>query len=102
MSFLRWHDRRRNRRGAGHHRAHGAARLVEGARAPPSRAHRRRRRTRYTRSTRDAAMRRRTLSPERWRFVEPLLDAALDLDAADRNAYVDAVCGSDARLRAEL
>jgi serine/threonine-protein kinase len=42
------------------------------------------------------------LSRERWRVLEPLLDAALELDPMRRPAYVDRACGGDLPLRAEL
>lgn len=40
--------------------------------------------------------------PERRRRVEQLCDAALDLDAGDRAAFVAATCGPDEALRAEV
>jgi eukaryotic-like serine/threonine-protein kinase len=39
---------------------------------------------------------------ERWRVLEPLLDAALELAPARREAFVIDACGHDDRLRAEL
>jgi len=39
---------------------------------------------------------------ERWRVLEPLLDAALELAPARREAFVLDACGHDDRLRAEL
>lgn len=42
------------------------------------------------------------VSAERWRQLEPLLDAALDLAPNDRPAFLHAACGGDAALRAEL
>ena len=42
------------------------------------------------------------LSRDRWRLLEPLLDAALELEPARRAAYVDRACGGDLPLRAEL
>ena len=42
------------------------------------------------------------LSRDRWRVLEPLLDAALELEPARRAAYVDRACGGDLPLRAEL
>jgi tetratricopeptide (TPR) repeat protein/TolB-like protein len=43
-----------------------------------------------------------SVSRERWRVLEPLLDAALELEPADRPRFVADACGRDARLRAEL
>lgn len=42
------------------------------------------------------------LDPERWRALEPILDAALELRPEDRDAFLDEACGDDAALRAEL
>ena len=42
------------------------------------------------------------LSRERWRVLEPLLDAALELEPTRRASYVDRACGGDLSLRAEL
>src|SRR5689334_21574603 len=42
------------------------------------------------------------LSPERWQRVKATASAALDLDAADRPAYVERICAGDTRLRAEV
>jgi serine/threonine-protein kinase len=42
------------------------------------------------------------LSADHWGRLEPLLDAALELAADQRLAFVDEACGGDARLRAEL
>ena len=39
---------------------------------------------------------------ERWRVLEPLLDAALELAPARRDAFVSDACGHDDRLRADL
>ena len=43
-----------------------------------------------------------TISPERWRVVEPLLDVLLDADPMHRPALLDELCRRDARLRLEL
>jgi eukaryotic-like serine/threonine-protein kinase len=43
-----------------------------------------------------------TMSPERWRVLEPMLDAVLELEPAERAAHIDEVCASDAMLRSEL
>ena len=43
----------------------------------------------------------RSISRDRWRALEPLLDAALDLEPAERGEYLLAACGRDARLRAD-
>lgn len=42
------------------------------------------------------------LSPERWRTLEPLLDAALEIPPEGRSTFIDEICGGDAALRAEL
>ena len=42
-----------------------------------------------------------TTSPERWRRVQALLDHALDLEPAERGAYLDSACGEDDALRTE-
>jgi eukaryotic-like serine/threonine-protein kinase len=39
---------------------------------------------------------------ERWQRISPVLDAALDLPAAARGAYLDGACGADAGLRREI
>jgi serine/threonine protein kinase/tetratricopeptide (TPR) repeat protein/TolB-like protein len=41
-------------------------------------------------------------SPERWRTLEPLLDAALELPLERRPAFLDDACGGDVALRSEL
>lgn len=38
---------------------------------------------------------------DRWRRLEPILDAALDLSPRERTAYLDASCADDPALRAE-
>jgi eukaryotic-like serine/threonine-protein kinase len=43
-----------------------------------------------------------SLSRERWQAIEPLLDAALELEPARRSAYLDRVCDGDLALRSEL
>jgi serine/threonine-protein kinase len=43
-----------------------------------------------------------SLSRERWAVLEPLLDAALELEPAHRRAFLDEKCRGDALLRAEL
>ena len=43
-----------------------------------------------------------SLSRERWRELEPLLDAALEVEPARRPAFLDRACGGDLALRAEL
>jgi tetratricopeptide (TPR) repeat protein/tRNA A-37 threonylcarbamoyl transferase component Bud32 len=42
------------------------------------------------------------LSPARWQKVEPLLDAALDLPADQRAAFLDSACIGDGELRVEV
>jgi eukaryotic-like serine/threonine-protein kinase len=41
------------------------------------------------------------VTPERWRRVREIVDAALDAPAAERSARVEAACGGDAALAAE-
>jgi serine/threonine protein kinase/tetratricopeptide (TPR) repeat protein len=41
-------------------------------------------------------------SPAGWQRLEPLLDAALDLPADQRAAFLDSACAGDAELRAEV
>lgn len=43
-----------------------------------------------------------SLSRERWRVLEPLLDAALELEPSQRSAFLDDACRGDAALRAEV
>ena len=43
-----------------------------------------------------------TLSRDRWNELEPLLDAALELDPTARPPFLDQVCRDDVSLRAEL
>jgi serine/threonine-protein kinase len=43
-----------------------------------------------------------SVSPERWRVLEPLLDAALELDPGERAGFVATACAGDATLRADL
>jgi eukaryotic-like serine/threonine-protein kinase len=43
-----------------------------------------------------------SLSRDRWAVLEPLLDAALELEAARRSAFLDEACGGDTALRAEV
>jgi eukaryotic-like serine/threonine-protein kinase len=40
--------------------------------------------------------------PERWRLLEDLFQAACDLTAIERTAFLDRACGSDAAIRAEV
>lgn len=42
------------------------------------------------------------LDPDRWRRLSAMLDAALDLPAAERAARLDRLCGGDAVLRREV
>ena len=42
------------------------------------------------------------MKAERWREIDRLLDAALEVEAGRRPAFLDKACGSDAGLRAEL
>ena len=50
----------------------------------------------------DGLVRRALPSAERWSVLEPLMDAALAVSPNERAAFLDAVCGVDASLRAEL
>jgi serine/threonine-protein kinase len=43
-----------------------------------------------------------SLSRERWQLIEPLLDAVLELEPAQRPAFLDKACRGDASLRADL
>ena len=43
-----------------------------------------------------------SLSRERWLELEPLLDAALELEPGRRSAFLDRACAGDLGLRAEL
>ena len=43
-----------------------------------------------------------TLSRERWRALEPLLDAALELAPGERTAFLDGECRGDPTLRADV
>ena len=42
-----------------------------------------------------------SMSRDRWRVLEPLLDAALELDPAERSSYLLEACGQDPALHAE-
>jgi eukaryotic-like serine/threonine-protein kinase len=42
-----------------------------------------------------------SMSRDRWRVLEPLLDAALELDPAKRSSYLRDACGADSALRSE-
>ncbi len=42
------------------------------------------------------------LSPERWKALEPVVDAALELTDAERRRFVDDKCGRDSVARAEI
>ena len=43
-----------------------------------------------------------SLSAERWRLIEPILDEALDLEDEERQKFLDTACGNDAELRDDL
>ena len=43
-----------------------------------------------------------SISRERWSVLEPLLDAALELDPADRAGFLDDICHDDTALLTEL
>jgi len=42
------------------------------------------------------------LTPDRWRAIEPIIDAALELPRADRDAHVRSACDGDAALLADV
>src|SRR5215204_280725 len=42
------------------------------------------------------------MSPERWREIEEVFQAAVEMPRADRALFVDKFCGSDAELKAEI
>jgi Tol biopolymer transport system component/predicted Ser/Thr protein kinase len=42
------------------------------------------------------------MTPEQWRRIEGLYHAALERDAAERAAFLDAACGGDEELRGEV
>ncbi|MCH9648458.1 MAG: protein kinase [Deltaproteobacteria bacterium] len=42
------------------------------------------------------------MNPNRWKQLEPILDAALDLPPQERSAYLEEACGTDLELRAEV
>ena len=44
----------------------------------------------------------RVLTADRWRSIEPILDAALELPSEQRRAYVHVACASDAELLADV
>ncbi|HEX6050228.1 MAG TPA: serine/threonine-protein kinase [Gemmatimonadaceae bacterium] len=44
----------------------------------------------------------RVISPERWREIERVLDAALDLPPDQRAAFIATACGTDAEMRSEV
>src|SRR5690349_19146539 len=103
MPLLRRHDGTGDRRSAAHRRADGSPRLDQGAGPPVPRPWRR---FRAAVATAGDARRRMTslggLSRERWQELEPLLDAALEVEPPRRPAFLDRACGGDLALRAEL
>ena len=42
------------------------------------------------------------MKPDRWRQVDKVFEAALELDLADRPAFLDKACGNDLELRREV
>lgn len=42
------------------------------------------------------------LSPERWKTLEPIIDAAIELAAEHRQKFLTEACGGDALLLADL
>lgn len=63
---------------------------------------RRRRWDRSARAPGDGRVKPGTISRERWIRLEPLLDAALELDPSARLAFAHEACARDASLRADL
>src|SRR5262245_24357488 len=94
MSLLRRTLRGRDRRGAQCDGADGSARLVESAHAPQPCS--------GLVTDRLSVPGPGVFTPSRWRSIEPIIDAALELSKDERDAYVQAACGSDASLRAEV
>ncbi len=43
-----------------------------------------------------------SISTERWAQIQRIFDAAMDLDALDRTAYISEACGSDENLRNQI
>src|SRR6185503_9424028 len=58
----------------------------------------------YHRDTEDTegAQRKTRMTPERWRKVEEIFQAALDLSPEDRNRYVLDVCSGDTELKRDV
>ena len=108
VPVLRRHDGAGDGGGAAHRRAHGPTRLDQGARTalPGARRHARTAPTSRIQHCRRSG----TLQLDDARVVlaravdevEPLLDAALELEPDERGAFLDEACGDDASLRAEL
>lgn len=42
------------------------------------------------------------MTPDRWRRIDELFEAALDRDPAEREAFLDEACGDDSALRREV
>jgi hypothetical protein len=42
------------------------------------------------------------MTPEMWQRLKPLFDAAIEKPAAERERFVDEVCGDDIELKKEL
>jgi serine/threonine-protein kinase len=42
------------------------------------------------------------LSPDRWKTIEPIIDAAIELKGEERREYVSRTCHSDPKLEAEI
>jgi serine/threonine protein kinase len=42
------------------------------------------------------------MTPERWRQVEQIYQAALDRDMSERSAFLDQACAHDPELRSEI
>src|SRR3954464_13408284 len=101
MQVLRWNDRAGDGRRIGHRGANRPARLDQGPWIVVSsavRSHAMRGRCAPHHSPErgaPVAMMRSALSRERWDVVEPLLDTALELEPAQRSAFLDEACRGD-------
>src|SRR5712692_9278156 len=96
MALLRRDDRGGNRGVAWHHAPHGAPRLAEGPGVSVQGAARRRV------TVRGIAGMSEILDPDRWRRIDAILDAALELPPSGRAGYLDEACAGDSALRREV
>src|SRR5262249_52039199 len=85
LAVLRRDDRERGRRGAGALGGDRGAGLAPG-----------------TGLARRGARGRGRMTPERWRRIGDLFDAAVGVDPASRGTWLDAACGGDEELRDEV